>query len=193
MILSGGGARAAYQVGVLKAIRDIQPGTTVPFGIICGTSAGAVNAVDWLHFADRFQAGVGRLLGVWENFRVHQVYRSDLAGIAVTGARWLAAMILLRRSSPTPLLDNRPLASMLSAGLEFSRIQSNIDSGFLHALAITCSGYSSGQSVSFYQAHADCRPWERTQRVGCAMPIGLDHLMASSALPFIFPAVRINR
>lgn len=193
VVLSGGGARAAYQVGVLKAIRDIQPGTRVPFSIICGTSAGAVNAAALAVFADHFETGVGHLLGVWENFRVHQVYRSDLVGIVAGGAQWLAAMMLLRRSSPTSLLDNQPLASMLSAGLDFSRIQANIDNGSLHALAITCSGYSSGQSVSFYQAHAECLPWERTQRVGCAMPIGLDHLMASSALPFIFPAVRINR
>lgn len=193
VVLSGGGARAAYQVGVLKAVRDIQPGTRVPFGIICGTSAGAVNAAALAVFADRFDAGVSHLLGVWENFRVHQVYRSDLAGIAAGGAQWLAAMMLLRRSSPTSLLDNQPLASMLSASLDFSRIQANIDNGSLHALAITCSGYSSGQSVSFYQADSGCLPWERTQRVGCAMSIGLDHLMASSALPFIFPAVRINR
>ena len=193
VILSGGGARAAYQVGVLKAIRGIQSGTQVPFGIICGTSAGAVNAAALAVFADDFDSGVNHLLDVWENFRVHHVYRSDIAGIAVGGAQWLAAMMLLRRSSPTSLLDNKPLAGMLSASLNFSRIQTNIDNGSLRAIAITCSGYSSGQSVSFYQAVSDCLPWVRTQRVGCAMPIGLDHLMASSALPFIFPAVQINR
>ena len=130
---------------------------------------------------------------MWENFRVHHVYRSDAPGIIRSGARWLAAMMLIRRSSPISLLDNSPLAHMLSGGLDFSRIQNNIDSANLYALSITCSGYSSGQSVSFYQGGAECVPWERTQRVGCAMPIGMEHLMASSALPFIFPAVKINR
>ena len=193
LVLTGGGARAAYQVGVLKAVRDIQSGSQNPFGIICGTSAGAVNAAALAVYADDFNAGVAHLLSVWENFRVHHVYRSDLVGIASGGAQWLGSLMLLRRSSPASLLDNQPLGRMLSSSLAFSRIQENIDKGDLYALSITCSGYSSGQSVSFYQANSECRPWERMQRVGCSMPIGLDHLMASSALPFIFPPVRINR
>lgn len=194
LILTGGGARAAYQVGVLKAVREMLPtGCMNPFPILCGTSAGAVNAAALAVFSDDFDAGVRHLLGVWENFRVHHVYRSDVPGIVRSGASWLAAMMLIRRSSPISLLDNTPLGHMLSSGLDFSRIQGNIDAGSLYALSITCSGYSSGQSVSFYQGGAECLPWERTQRVGCAMPIGVEHLMASSALPFIFPAVKINR
>ena len=194
LVLTGGGARAAYQVGVLKAIREMLPtGCANPFNILCGTSAGAVNVASLAVFSDNFEAGVSHLLGVWENFRVHHVYRSDAPGIIQSGARWLAAMMLIRRSSPISLLDNTPLGDMLSSGLDFSRIQDNIDAGSLYALSITCSGYSSGQSVSFYQGGAECVPWERMQRVGCAMPIGVEHLMASSALPFIFPAVKINR
>jgi NTE family protein len=194
LVLTGGGARAAYQVGVLKAIREMLPsGCANPFHILCGTSAGAVNVASLAVFSDNFEAGVSHLLGVWENFRVHHVYRSDAPGIIQSGARWLAAMMLIRRSSPISLLDNTPLGDMLSSGLDFSRIQDNIDAGSLYALSITCSGYSSGQSVSFYQGGGECVPWERMQRVGCAMPIGVEHLMASSALPFIFPAVKINR
>ena len=194
LVLTGGGARAAYQVGVLKAIRGMLPtGCANPFHILCGTSAGTVNVASLAVFSDNFEAGVSHLLGVWENFRVHHVYRSDAPGIIQSGARWLGAMMLIRRSSPISLLDNTPLGDMLSSGLDFSRIQDNIDAGSLYALSITCSGYSSGQSVSFYQGGAECVPWERMQRVGCAMPIGVEHLMASSALPFIFPAVKINR
>ena len=194
LVLTGGGARAAYQVGVLKAMGEmVSGGMPNPFPILCGTSAGAVNAAALAIFSDDFHAGIRHLLDVWENFRVHHVYRSDAPGIIRSGARWLAAMMLIRRSSPISLLDNSPLAHMLSGGLDFSRIQNNIDSANLYALSITCSGYSSGQSVSFYQGGAECVPWERTQRVGCAMPIGMEHLMASSALPFIFPAVKINR
>src|SRR5262249_36146955 len=89
--------------------------------------------------------------------------------------------------------DNSPLADMLGRTLEFGRIQENIDNGHLYAVSITCSGYSSGQSVSFYQGGPGAEAWERTQRVGVAMPIRLEHLMASSALPFIFPAVKLNR
>ncbi len=194
LVLTGGGARAAYQVGVLKAVRELLPfPDRNPFPIICGTSAGAVNAASLAVFADNFEAGVDHLLEVWSNFHAHHVYRSDALGIARGGARWLAAIMLIKRSNPMSLLDNSPLAHMLSSGLDFGRIQENIDSGSLYAVSITCSGYSSGQSVSFFQGGVDCQPWERSQRIGCAMPIRVEHLMASSALPFVFPAVKLNR
>src|SRR4029077_16055477 len=153
----------------------------------------AINAATLAVFADEFPAAVERLIDVWEHFHVHHVYRSDPIGIARVGARWLAAMMLLSRNSPTSLLDNSPLAEMLSRSLDFGRIQENIDNGALYAVSITCSGYSSGQSVSFYQGGPDTEAWERTERVGAAMPIRVEHLMASSSLPFIFPAVKINR
>jgi len=194
LVLTGGGARAAYQVGVLKAVRELLPTPEKnPFPILCGTSAGAINAATLAVFADNFDAAVGRLLEVWENFHVNQVYRSDPIGIARVGLRWLAAILLLSRTSPVSLLDNSPLADMLSRSLDFGRIQEDIDNGHLYAVSITCSGYSSGQSVSFYQGGPDTEAWERTQRVGAAMPIRVEHLIASSALPFIFPAVKINR
>ena len=194
LVLTGGGARAAYQVGVLKAVRELLPREEKnPFPILCGTSAGAINAATLAVFADDFNAAVDRLLDVWEHFHVHHVYRSDPLGIARVGARWLAALTLLSRTSPTSLLDNTPLAEMLARRLDFGRVQENIDNGCLYAISITCSGYSSGQSVSFYQGGPDTEAWERTQRVGAAMPIRAEHLMASAALPFIFPAVKINR
>ncbi len=194
LVLTGGGARAAYQVGVLKAVRELLPAHAAnPFSILCGTSAGAVNAATLAVLANDFDAAVSHLLSVWQHFHVHQVYRSDVPAIMRTGASWLAAMMLIRRRSPISLLDNYPLGQMLRDGLDFDRVQQNIDSGCLYAVSITCSGYSSGQSVSFYQGDVDCVPWERTQRVGCAMPICVEHLMASSALPFLFPAVKINR
>jgi NTE family protein len=194
LILTGGGARAAYQVGVLKAVRELlrQPERN-PFPILCGTSAGAVNAATLAVFADNFDTAVENLVEVWENFHVHHVYRSDPIGVARVGGRWLLSLMLISRSSPTALLDNGPLADMLARTLDFGRIQENIDNGNLYAVSITCSGYSSGQSVSFYQGGPGTEAWERTQRVGAAMPLRIEHLMASSALPFIFPAVKINR
>lgn len=194
LILTGGGARAAYQIGVLKAVRDLLPSPEQnPFAIVCGTSAGAVNAATLAVFADNFDLAVQNLLDTWENMRAHFVYRSDPFSIARTGARWLGVMMLLSRRSPRSLLDNTPLAELLSKNLDFGRIQENIDSGVLYAVSITCSGYSSGQSVSFYQGGPGVEAWERTHRLGCATPLRVEHLMASSALPFIFPAVMINR
>lgn len=194
LILTGGGARAAYQIGVLKAVRELLPFPEQnPFPILCGTSAGAINAATLAVWADNFDLAVSNLLEVWENMRVHHVYRSDPVGIARTGGRWLLAMTLFARASPTSLLDNTPLADMLGRNLDFARVQENIDTGCLYAVSITCSGYASGQSVSFYQGGPDVRAWERTQRVGSAMPLRVEVLMASAALPFIFPAVKINR
>ena len=195
LILTGGGARAAYQVGVIKAVRELLPmPERNPFHIVCGTSAGAINAAALAVFADNFDAGVQNLIEVWENFRAYHVYRSDPFGIVAKGiAHWLAAMMHFRPSSPISLLDNAPLADMLRRSLDLGRIQENIDAGALYAVSITCSGYSSGQSVSFYQGGPGVVAWERTQRVGSATALRVEHLMASSALPFIFPAVKINR
>jgi NTE family protein len=196
LILTGGGARAGYQVGVLKAIRELLPEPRRnPFPILCGTSAGALNAASMAAAAEDFGAGVDGLLKVWENFSAHQVYRADPAGIGISGARWLSTLALgwLIRSAPRSLLDNSPLRRLLNDSLDFGRIGRSIQSGALHSLSVTCSGYSSGQSVSFFQGRADIEPWRRSQRVGAPAEISLDHLMASSAIPFIFPAVHLNR
>ena len=194
LILTGGGARAAYQIGVLKAVRELLPMPEEnPFSILCGTSAGAINAATLAVYSDNFDAAISNLLEVWESMHVRFVYRCDPLSVLKTGARWLGAMTLFPRSSPVSLLDNAPLGEMLARNLDFGRIQQNIDDGCLYAVSITCSGYSSGQSVSFYQGGPGVLAWERSQRIGCAMPLRVEHLMASSALPFIFPAVRLNR
>lgn len=196
LVLTGGGARAGYQAGVLKAIRELLPEPRRnPFPILCGTSAGAINAASLAVRAEDFAAAVDNLLHVWEHFSAHQVYRADPAGIGIAGARWMSTLAVgwLTRRAPRSLLDNAPLRRLLQDGLDFSRIGRAIDSGALHSVSITCSGYSSGQSVSFFQGRAGLEGWRRSQRVGAAAEITLDHLMASSAIPFIFPAVHIHR
>jgi len=194
LILTGGGARAAYQVGVLKAIRELlgNPKRN-PFPILCGTSAGAINAAALACGADDFSAAVGELLGVWERFSAERVYRTDVPAVLGRGVRWLGALTLLYRNNPESLLDSAPLRELMARTLELERIQANIDASTLYAVSITASGYSSGQSVSFYQGGPEVVEWERSQRVGAATPITLDILMASSAIPFIFPAVKVNR
>jgi NTE family protein len=196
LILTGGGARAGYQVGVLKAIRELlrEPQRN-PFLILCGTSAGALNAASLAVSAEDFGAGVDGLLKVWENFSAHQVYRADPVSMGISGGRWVSTLAIgwLTRHSPRSLLDNSPLRRLLKDSLDLSRIGRAIESGALHSISITCSGYSSGQSVSFFQGRTDLEPWRRSQRVGAPAEISLDHLMASSAIPFVFPAVHLNR
>ena len=195
-IMTGGGARAAYQVGVLRALSEILPEhVRTPFPIICGTSAGAINAAVLAVDAGDFRRGVRRLMTVWKNFHVHHVYRADPWGAFSNSARWVLAVLTGGLSSPRPvsLLDNSPLAALLGAHVDFSAIQRAIDTGDLSAFSITCSGYTSGQSVSFFQGEPGLQPWQRARRIGIPMPITLDHLLASSALPSIFPPKHINR
>lgn len=196
LILTGGGARAAYQVGVLMAIRDMLPDNRRnPFPVLCGTSAGAINAAALACHAQNFCAAVDNLADVWRNFCAEQVFRSDLLGIAATGARWIGALTLgwAVRKSPRSLLDNAPLAELLSSRLDFRGIDEAISMGALYAVSITASGYTSGHSVSFFQARGEVEGWQRAQRVGSRVRLTVDHLMASSALPLIFPAVKIHR
>jgi NTE family protein len=196
LILSGGGARAAYQVGVLRAIAEsLPPGCHNPFSIICGTSAGGLNAAGLATHAHCLQDGITMLEEVWGQFQSHQVYRTDWPGVLHRAIRWVWTMAFgrLRRDLPVSLLDNSPLRGLLNAHLPLERIQQSIDKGFLDALCITASGYSTGESVSFFQGASHLDGWNRSRRIGIRTAISIDHLLASAAIPMLFPAVRVNR
>ncbi len=199
LILTGGGARAAYQVGVLNALRQILsdagfPAGDNPFPIICGTSAGAINATALACRADHFAESVRMLVDVWANFTVDQVYRADTLGIVGSGARWLSMLTLgwfmrrLKAHPPASFLDNMPLVALLHRMLDLPRLDSVLSSGKLHALAVTASSYSSGRHLTFYQSGKEIPPSKRAQRETIPDQIGVEHLLASSAIPFIFPA-----
>lgn len=196
LVLTGGGARAAYQVGVLQAIAAMLPRRTRnPFPVICGTSAGAFNAAGLAFSARNFHRGVRRLSSVWENAHVNQAYRSDPIGVYGNAARWVASLLFggFGKRGVVSLLDNSPLAQTLRENLPLQGIQRNIKAGALHALGITAWGYTSGESVTFYQGAENIEPWKRERRIGIRSRIGIEHLLASSAIPLLFPAVRLNR
>ncbi len=198
LILTGGGARAAYQVGVLKAIAELLPRRAHnPFPVICGTSAGALNAAALAINAQSFRKGVRYLDNIWRNFHANQIYRTDVIGVFNNTVLWVAGLMLsglgankLKRIS---LLDNSPLVEFLEEFLPCEKIQGSIDAGLVHALSITASGYSSGQSITFYQGVDEIVPWHRARRIGIPTQIENKHLLASSAIPFLFPATLINR
>ena len=202
LVLTGGGARAAYQVGVLKAVAQIRRQSHAPAGnpfpVIAGTSAGAINAAALACRADTFDAAVDGLVHVWENFRAEQVYRTDSFGVIRTGARWLTMMSIgwviarWRRARPRSLLDNTPLEALLADLVDTTRLHRVMAEGHLKALAVTASSYGSGLHVTFYDALADIVPWTRSQRIAVRTPIGVQHLLASSAIPFVFPAVALD-
>jgi len=196
LVLTGGGARAAYQVGVLAAIRELRGRRSGnPFPILCGTSAGGINAAALAVYSRSFNHAVAQIEHIWRNFHVDQVYRADAAAILGSAARWGLALTTgwAVRQTPRSLLDNSPLRELLTRVLDFSEIGRGIQRGTLRALSVTASGYASGESLAFFEAAPDIQPWRRTHRMGVRTRIEVDHLMATSALPFVFPAVHIHR
>lgn len=196
IVLGGGGARAAYQVGVIKAIAEFLPhGTPLPFPVVSGTSAGAFNAAALACFAHNFHRSAAALLQIWGNFQTHHVFRSDVLGVGKTSMKWLAAMMLggLGKQNPVYLFDRTPLHRLIEKNMPLANIQRFIDKGLLHAVTVSASGYSSGESMAFFQGHSDIEPWSRSNRRGLSTEITVDHLMASSAIPMLFEAIKINR
>jgi NTE family protein len=200
LVLTGGGARAAYQVGVLQAVAQIRReaghgGGPNPFPVITGTSAGAINASALACRADDFDGAVRDLAAVWANFHAEQVYRTDSFGVIRTGARWLTMVSLgwviarWRQTRPRSLLDNSPLAGLLAELIDTRRLPQQLRDGHLSALAVTASSYGSGQHVTIYDTLAEVAPWQRSQRIAVRDAITHQHLLASSAIPFVFPAV----
>jgi len=195
LVLPGGGARGAFQVGVLRAIAEMMPHRCQnPFPIISGTSAGAINSVVLASKARRFRVAVAELERVWGHFHSAQVYRSDSLTMLKSSLHWLGAIVTggLLVGTPKSLLDNSPLRALLSRNVRFPRIQQSIDDGYLHALAVTAAGYGSARSLTFFQAAPACKAWSRTRRSGIRQQINLDHLMASIAVPMIFPPVMLG-
>jgi NTE family protein len=196
LVLMGGGARTAYQAGVLKAIAEMlrasaqaQP-NKFPFEILVGTSAGALNVSFLASRATQGLAACDALHDFWRGLRSHQVY--DLhAPWWLMFSRWLTGWHLLRRAkSRGALLDNLPLADTLNKAISLVGIDDALEQGALHALAVTASSYSTGVHWSFVQAAAKSKlkAWSRPGRRAELQALTMDHLMASSAIPLLFPA-----
>jgi NTE family protein len=202
LLLTGGGARAAYQVGVLEAIADLRKNGGAgdagsPFDIITGTSAGAINAAALACGADDFDLAVRRVAHVWRHFQTHQVYQSDALSVMRTGARWLGLLSLgwlisrSQRLRPRSLLDNTPLEELLQTMVPLERLPDLIAQGRLQALAVTASSYSTGEHVTFFEGSPHLQAWIRSHRMSVRDRITHQHLLASAAIPFVFPAVAL--
>ncbi len=199
LILTGGGARAAYQVGVLHAVADIRRdcGVTAgnPFPVIAGTSAGAINAAGLACRADDFDRAITTMVDIWSNLHAEDIYRADSFGVIRSGARWLSlfsigwALARWRRMRPRSLLDNAPMVHTLQRLVPLDRLPDVMAQGHMHALAISASSYTTGEHITFYETPHNIPPWQRSQRHAVRDRITLAHLQASSAIPFVFPAI----
>lgn len=195
LMLSGGGARAAYQVGVLKAITTFLPRNhSIPFPILCGTSAGAINATALACYASCYHLGIRKLEWVWKNFKTHQVYSSSMRDTF----SYLAHNYFSGFQSEdvpqdaTSLLNNTPLRHLIRSVLDFKRIDRNLITEHLHAVSVTASSYSHHEAVSYFQSKQEIANWSREKRRGVKCTLEVDHLLASSAIPLVFPTVNID-
>ncbi len=195
LVLSGGGARAAYQVGVLNALAEIAERNCKPFDILCGTSAGAINAAGLAAQGGHLQKGSESLTALWKKLESRCIFRTDFGGVSTHYLRLLLSFLSAGYANTRPigLLDNTPLRKFLADNIDFEKISAAISTNELNALCISAMNYSLGQSANFFQGGPEHTSWQRWKRAGIPSPLRLEHLMASSAIPTLFPPERIGR
>ncbi|MBU3070005.1 patatin-like phospholipase family protein [Aestuariicella sp. G3-2] len=195
LILSGGGARAAYQVGVLSAVNELLPATTRnPFPIICGTSAGAINALALASHSGSFYEAVADLNHIWADLRTDKVFKTSWRALLGGAMRLFFSLFNegVSKKQSLALLDNEPLREFLAEYIDFDQLEMGLKRGDLKAICTTAMNYSTGESVSFFQGDKTVESWRRYRRIGVSAKLTLDHLMASAAIPALFPAVKVN-
>ena len=195
LVLTGGGARSAYQVGVLKGIAELlRRGSACPFPIITGTSAGAVSAVALASDAAHFRRSVLAIERVWRDFRVHQVFKADAVSMLKSSLHWFMAFLTggWLVQPPHALFDNAPLWELLRLHLHFDGIPRSLYKTHLHAIGVSATCYGDADSVTFFAAEATAEPWHRVYRKGVRATLTLEHLMASLSIPFVFRPVLLN-
>ncbi|MBE7454982.1 MAG: patatin-like phospholipase family protein [Kofleriaceae bacterium] len=194
LVLTGGGARGAYQVGALRAIADLV-GERSPFDLVAGVSAGALNGAAVATSVDDFAAGVARLEATWRALTPEQVYRTDLASLGEIAVGWLRRLGgggFLGADHVNALLDTSPLRALLRRTLAMAHVRDHVASGRLRGLAVTATSYQSGQAISFFDGHPAIEPWTRAGRVGQRARLSVEHVLASAAIPVLFPPVTVG-
>lgn len=198
LVLAGGGARAAYQVGFLRSVAKHFP--ELGFPILTGVSAGAINAAHLANSRDPLPESVRQLTALWEKLTIDQVFRTDLPALAFTMARWAVRLVSggVNLSPPARgLVDTQPLRQFLETALASTNgdplqgIIDNLRSGRLAAVGLTTTNYTTGESNTWIQGK-EVSIWQRPGRRSYDAQLSVDHIMASSALPLFFPATRIG-
>ena len=196
LVLTGGGARAAYQVGALQALAELFGSGPLPFQIVCGVSAGAITGSSLAAEADDFPRAVQHLSDTWLALNPDQVYRTDALSLVSIGSGWFRGLTAGGTQAPrryNHLLDTAPLRELLAREIRFERVRENVERGLLRGIAVSATSYETGTSVSFFDAAPDVHPWARSRRMGVRGPISLDQVMASAAIPIFFPPVKVGR
>lgn len=193
LVLSGGGARGAYQAGVLRRVAEMRP--DLPFSILVGSSAGAVNISFLACRANEFSKAVEDLNKLWGELTIDKIYRAGTFSLSWTGMRWLRDLAgggLVAGSRVQSLLNVHPLEDLVKTNMNFQNIPTFISENKLRAVSLIATSYTTGQTVNFLHADPNVIPWTGTRRVAVATALNLEHVLASCAIPFFFPAVRVS-
>jgi len=196
LVLTGGGARAAYQVGALRALAELFGNGPLPFQVVAGVSAGAINGSSLAAEADDFPGAVKHLGDTWMSLTPERVYRTDALSLVSIGSGWFRGLTAGGTQPPrryNHLLDTAPLRELLGREIRFERIHENIEAGLLRGLGISATNYETGTSVTFFDGVPEIHPWARSRRMGVKTAITLDQVMASAAIPIFFPPVQVGR
>jgi NTE family protein len=196
LVLTGGGARAAYQVGVIQALAEITHPNKTPFKVITGVSAGAINGAYLMSRADEFQVAAKGLWDLWAGLESERIYRTDASSIANLGTKWLSSVgmggLISRKKKPNHLLNTEPLRELLRQELQLDKLQGFFKSGVLRGCSVSATNYATGTAISFFDGIEEIQPWARSTRLGIRSPITVEHIMASSAIPVFFPPVKLE-
>jgi NTE family protein len=196
LVLTGGGARSCYQVGAIRALSEIAGPGPIPFNVLAGISAGAINAVVLGCGAEDFAGSAERLRATWAGLTPESVYRTGALRLASIGSRWirdLSAGGLIGKSGINYLLDPAPLRDLLQHAIPIGRMRRHLRAGRLRGVALSATNYHTGSGVTFFEGAADIEPWTRSTRIGVRARLTVDHVMASAAIPVFFPPVKIEK
>ena len=192
LYLAGGGARGAYQAGVLKAIAHILQVKELPFAMVSGVSIGCINAAIIAQHADDFLLGIEKLESLWGNIHCGQIFNSSNYELSKSVMRNLSNLVIKQRQSGH-LLDTTPLSHFIKDNIDFEKIKTNIANNRLETMEVISNCYETQQTISFYQHNApDFEDWNYPRHISQRADISSEHILASSALPLFFPTVNIN-
>ena len=197
LVLSGGGARSAYQVGVLIGISEIarEMEIQIPFQVFTGSSAGSLNASYLAAYTGNFYGASRRLGQFWGNLASEDVYNVGAVSLLQKAMKLGVDLVfgnLKKKKSAKSLLDNAPLRQTIERVMPFQNVSKNIEKGILRGIAVKAVNYTTGASHTFFEGHESISPWLRVRRESERVTLGIDHLMASTAMPILFPATQIN-
>ena len=192
LYLAGGGARGAYQAGVLKAIHEILNARTCPFSMITGVSVGSINAAILAQHADNFDKGIEKLDTLWRNIHCQQIYNASNYELSKSVIRNFSHFII-KQQETGHLLDTAPLHDFISNNINFSKIKQNIEQGHLDTMEVITNCYETQQTISFYEHNnPNFEDWHYPRHTSQRTNIQKEHILASSALPLFFPTVKVD-